>query len=86
MSQAVRTTDRWIPSRETVGGNTAAASELAVRALIGVVGVRALTGAVRGHPWLSLFFAAGTGYLMGNGWGSTKNPRTAKPKDAKGRR
>jgi hypothetical protein len=81
MSQAVRGSDQWVPTQTPVGGtaNTAAAAELAVRAVVAVVGVQAISVAVRRHPWLSLFFATGLGYLFGTGWAagparSTKPP------------
>jgi hypothetical protein len=72
MSEAADTSGRWTSSRETAGGlvNSAAAAEIALRAVVGVMSVRALSSAVREHPWLTLFFATGIGYLAGNGWTS----------------
>jgi hypothetical protein len=73
MSEAVRERSGWVTrprSPEVVGvmANAAAATEIAVRAAAGIMGVRAVTGLVRDHPMLSILLASGIGYLLGNGW------------------
>jgi hypothetical protein len=47
--------------------NTAAVAEVAARAAVGAMGVRAMITVVRDHPVLTILLASGIGYLLGSG-------------------
>jgi len=69
MSEVVRVRSRWTPRPETVQvvTNTAAVAEVAARAAVGAMGVRAVITVVRDHPVLTILLASGIGYLLGSG-------------------